>query len=121
MEFSINRRETVPNVITSLISSHVITPFTDILFLRCLCLGIINNRNWHKNYLRMLTLSVIKPNRISGYKLKLKKKQQQIYLNGTFKLHGCQIMRIITKPHNTTPPFRPKCCTVFITSNFRYF
>jgi hypothetical protein len=74
MEFSINRRETVPNVITSLISSHVITPFTDILFLRCLCLGIINNRNWHKNYLRMLTLSVIKPNRISGYKLKLKKK-----------------------------------------------
>ena len=47
--FSVNRRETFPNVITSLISSYVITPFTEILFLRCLCLGIIIKLNWDKN------------------------------------------------------------------------
>lgn len=48
MGFSVNSRETFPNVITSLISSYVITGFTEILFLRYLCLGIINNCNWGK-------------------------------------------------------------------------
>jgi hypothetical protein len=47
--FTINRRETFPNVITSLIPSYVTTPFTEFLFQRWLCLAIINKRKWDKN------------------------------------------------------------------------